>query len=92
MKVFVKRASPVDHSNMHRCTKMLYYDAKLMNDERVNFSIVFPLRWIKETVSFKMITEDILVAAKGEPRGSAAKEHSAIPNEGTAPDAPTKYL
>ena len=41
-------------------------------------------------------TEDILVVsvptAKGEPRGSAAKEHSAIPNEETEPDVPTKYL
>ena len=41
-------------------------------------------------------TEDILVVllpiAKGEPRRSAAKEHSAIPDEGTGPDAPRKCL
>ena len=41
-------------------------------------------------------TEDILVVllptAKGEPRESAAKEHSAILNKGTEPDVPTKYL
>ena len=42
------------------------------------------------------LTEDILVVllptAKGEPRRSAAKDHSAIPNEGTGPDTPRKYL
>ena len=40
--------------------------------------------------------EDIFVVllpiAKGEPRRSAAKEHSAIPDEGTGPDASRKYL
>ena len=34
----------------------------------------------------------LLPTAKGEPQGSAMKEHSAILNQGTEPDVPTKYL
>ena len=44
------------------------------------------------TINMIYILVVLLPTAKGKSRRSAAKEHSAIPNEGTEPDAPRKYL
>ena len=88
--------SYLDYSSSHppRCKKAISYghfsvfegSAQKMMSMWLN-----PTKWNRS-----LRTEDILVVllpiAKGEPKRSAAKEHSAIPDEGTGPDAPRKYF
>ena len=89
--------SYLEYSSSHppHCKKAIPYGQflrlrRICSDDDV-YDWLNPRKWHRS-----LRTEDILVVsvptAKGEPRGSAAKEHSAIPNEETEPDVPTKYL
>ena len=82
--------SYLDYNSSHppHCKKAIPYSPFLRLRRICSDDDVYVAK-SKEMASFFLVVS--LPTAKGEPRGSAAKEHSAIPNEGTEPDVPTKY-